>query len=116
MIPSFTLGSFMAIVCTSHFVTSSSLIEVRSMSKYKSMKYNTTRDEKKYLIVKGKADDYDSTKMPYQRSLAHRRQGLMGMPNIKKSKSGEKAGFAYFKKDEFKSIFQSLKKKSSFHQ
>ena len=89
MIPSFTLGSFMAIVCISHFVASSRLIEVRSMSKYKPMKHNTTRNEKKYLIVKGKADDYDQTKMPNQRSLAQRRQGLMGMPKIKKSKSGE---------------------------
>ena len=79
----------MTIVCISHLVNSSSLIEVRSMSKYQSMKYNTTRDEKKYLIVKGKADDYDQTKMPNQRSLAQRRQGLMGMPNIKKSKSGK---------------------------
>ena len=89
MIASFTLRSFMAIICISHFVTSSRLIEVRPMSKYKSMKLNTTRNEKKYLIVKGKADDYDQTKMPNQRSLAQRRQGLMGMPNIKKSKSGE---------------------------
>ena len=53
------------------------------------MKHNATRNEKKYLIVKGKADDYDQTKMPNQTSLAQRRQGLMGMPNIKKSKLGE---------------------------
>ena len=53
------------------------------------MKHNETRNEKKYLIVKGKADDYDQTKMPNQTSLAQRRQGLMGLPNIKKSKSGE---------------------------
>ena len=53
------------------------------------MKHNTTRNEKKYLIVKGKADDYDRRKMPNQRSLAQRRQGLMGKPNNKKSKSGE---------------------------
>ena len=59
------------------------------MSKYKSMKHNTTRNEKKYLIVKGNADDYDQTKMPNQTSLAQRRQGLMGLPKIKKSKSGE---------------------------
>ena len=79
----------MTIICISHLGTSSRLIEVRSMSKYKSMKHNTTRNEKKYLIVKGKADDYDQTKMPNQRSLAQRRQGLMGMPNINKLKSGE---------------------------
>ena len=79
----------MAIVFISHLGTSSRLIEVRSMSKYKSMKHNTTRNEKKYLIVKGKADDYDQTKMPNQTSLSQRRQGLMGLPNIKKSKSGE---------------------------
>ena len=53
------------------------------------MKHNTTGNEKKYLIVKGKAHNYDQTKMTYQRSLDQRRQGLMGMPNIKKSKSGE---------------------------
>ena len=79
----------MAIVFISHLGTSSRLIEVRSMSKYKSIQHNTTRNEKKYLIVKGKADDYDQTKMPNQTSLAQRRQGLMGLPNIKKSKSGE---------------------------
>ena len=89
MIASFTLRSFMTIICISHLGTSSRLIEVRSMSKYKPMKHNTTRNEKKYLIVKSKNDDYDQTQMPYQRSLAQRRQGLMGMPNIKKSKSGE---------------------------
>ena len=89
MIASFTLRSLMTIVCISHFVTSSRLIEVRSMNKYNSMKHNATRNEKKYLIVKGKADDYDQTKMPNQTSLAQRRQGLMGMPNIKKSKLGE---------------------------
>ena len=53
------------------------------------MKHNTTRNEKKYLIVKGITDDYDQTKMPNRRSLIQRRQGLMGMPKIKKSKSGE---------------------------
>ena len=79
----------MTIICISHLGTSSRLIEVRSMSKYKSIQHNTTRNEKKYLIVKGKADDYDQTKMPNQTSLAQRRQGLMGLPNIKKSKSGE---------------------------
>ena len=89
MIASFTLRSFMTMICISHLGTSSRLIEVRSMSKHKSMKHNTTRNEKKYLIVKGKADDYDQTKMPSQRSLAQRLQGLTGMPNIKKSKSGK---------------------------
>ena len=89
MIATFILRSFMAIVFISHLGTSSRLIEVRSMSKYKSIQHNTTRNEKKYLIVKGKADDYDQTKMPNQTSLAQRRQGLMGLPNIKKSKSGE---------------------------
>ena len=79
----------MTIICISHLGTSSRLIEIRPMSKYKSMKHNTTRNEKKYLIVKGKADDYDPTKMPNQRSLAQWLQGLTGMPNIKKSKSGE---------------------------
>ena len=86
---SFILRFLMTIVFISHFVTSSRLIEVRSMSKYKSMKHNKTRNEKKYLIVKGKADDYDQTKMPNQSSLPQRRQDLMSMPNIKKSKSGE---------------------------
>ena len=89
MIPSFTLGSFMAIVCISHFVASSRLIEVRSMSKYKPMKHNTTRNEKKYLIVKGKTDNYDQKKMPNQTSPSQRRQDLIGIPNIKTSKSGE---------------------------
>ena len=79
----------MTIICISHLGTSSRLIEVRPMSKYKSIQHNTTRNEKKYLIVKGKADDYDQTKMPNQTSLSQRRQGLMGLPNIKKSKSGE---------------------------
>ena len=79
----------MTIICISHLGTSSRLIEIRPMNKYKSMKHNTTRNEKKYLIVKGNTDDYDQTKMPNRRSLAQRRQGLMGMPNIKKSKSGE---------------------------
>ena len=79
----------MAIVFISHLGISSRLIEIRPMSKYKSIEHNTTRNEKKYLIVKGKADDYDQTKMSNQRSLAQRRQGLMGLPNIKKSKSGE---------------------------
>ena len=90
MIAPFILRSFMAILFISHLGTSSRLIEVRSMSKYKPIQHNTTRnDEKKYLIVKGKADDYDQTKMPNQTSLSQRRQGLMGLPNIKKSKSGE---------------------------
>ena len=89
MIASFTLWSLMTIVCISHIVTSISLIEVRSMSKYKSIQHNTTRNEKKYLIVEGKADDYDQTKMSNPTSLAQRRQGLIGLPNIKKSKSGE---------------------------
>ena len=89
MIASFTLRSFMTMICISHLGTSSRLIEVRSMSKYKPMKHNTTRNEKKYLIVKGKADDYDQTKMPNQRSLAQRLEVLTGMPNIKKSKSGK---------------------------
>ena len=89
MIASFTLRSLMTIVCISHFVTSSRLIEVRPMRKYKSMKLNTTRNEKKYLIVKGKADDYDQTKMSNQRSLAQRLEDLTGIPNIKKSKSGK---------------------------
>ena len=89
MIASFTLRFLITIICISHLGTSSRLIEIRPMSKYKSMKHNTTRNEKKYLIVKGKADNYDQTKMPNQISLAQRRQGLMGLPNIKKSKSGE---------------------------
>ena len=89
MIASLTLRSFMTIICISHLGTSSRLIEVRSMSKYKSMKHNTTRNEKKYLIVKGKTDNYDQTKMPKQTSPFQRPQGLMGIPNIKKSKSGE---------------------------
>ena len=79
----------MTIICISHLGTSSRLIEIRPMSKYKLMKQNTTRNEKKYLIVKGNTDDYDQTKMPNQTSLAQRRQGLMGLPNVKKSKSGE---------------------------
>ena len=79
----------MAIVCISHFVASSRLIEVRSMSKYKPMKHNTTRNEKKYLIVKGKTDNYDQKKMPNQTSPSQRRQDLIGIPNIKTSKSGE---------------------------
>ena len=79
----------MTIICISHLGTSSRLIEVRSMSKYKSMKHNTTRNEKKYLIVKGKADDYDQTKIPNQRSLAQQLEDLTGIPNIKKSKSGK---------------------------
>ena len=81
----------MTIICISHLGTSSRLIEIRPMSKYKSMKHNTTRNEKKYLIVKGNTDDYDQTKMPNRRSLVQRRQGLIGLgyPNTKKSKSGE---------------------------
>ena len=79
----------MTMICISHLGTSSRLIEVRSMSKYKSMKHNTTRNEKKYLIVKGKADDYDQTKIPNQRSLAQQLEDLTGIPNIKKSKSGK---------------------------
>ena len=79
----------MAILFISHLGTSSRLIEIRPMSKYESMKHNTTRNEKKYLIVKGNTDDYDRTKMPNRRSLVQRRQGLMGSPKIKKSKSGE---------------------------
>ena len=79
----------MAIVFISHLGISSRLIEIRPMSKYKSIEHNTTRNEKKYLIVKGNTDDYDQTKMPNRRSLVQRRQGLMGLPKIKKSKSGE---------------------------
>ena len=61
----------MAIIFISHLGTSSRLIEVRSMSKYRSMKHNATRNVKKYLIVKDKVVDFDQTKMPNQNHLSN---------------------------------------------